>query len=88
MLCYWFPVLYDKSAHTTDWTNGNKGGRLILQDDDSTTRVEGEYKRLNTLNHYKVGSHMYTGKRGGGGVQMPQHTQSLLGRLTPGYRKQ
>lgn len=57
--------MYDKSAHTTDWTNGNKGGRLILQDDDSTTRVEGEYKRLNTLNHYKVGSHLYTGKGGG-----------------------
>ena len=66
MLCYWFPVLYDKSAHTTDWTNGNKGGRLILQDDDSTTRVEGEYKRLNTLNHYKVCLHLYTGKGGGG----------------------
>ncbi|XP_048738667.2 plexin A3-like isoform X3 [Ostrea edulis] len=47
-------VLYDKSAHTTEWTNVNKGGRLILQDDDSTTRVEGEYKRLNTLSHYKV----------------------------------
>ncbi|XP_061187721.1 plexin-A4-like isoform X2 [Saccostrea echinata] len=47
-------VLYDKSAHTTEWANMNKGGRLILQDDDSTTRVEGEYKRLNTLSHYKV----------------------------------
>lgn len=47
-------VLYDKSAHTAEWANGNKGSRLILQDDDSTTRVEGEYKRLNTLSHYKV----------------------------------
>lgn len=54
MFYRWFTVLYDKSAHTAEWANGNKGSRLILQDDDSTTRVEGEYKRLNTLSHYKV----------------------------------
>ncbi|KAK3102934.1 hypothetical protein FSP39_015076 [Pinctada imbricata] len=46
-------VLIDQSPPTAEWSSGYKG-RLILQDDDSTTRVEGEYKRLNTLCHYKV----------------------------------
>ena len=36
-----------------EWRNG-KRGRVILQDEDMTTKVEGEYKRYNTLAHYKV----------------------------------
>ena len=29
-------------------------GRLILQDEDLTTKAESDYRRLNTLAHYKV----------------------------------
>lgn len=29
-------------------------GRLILYDEDSTTKTEGEWKKRNTLNHYRV----------------------------------
>ena len=29
-------------------------GRLILQDEDVTTKAESDYRRLNTLAHYKV----------------------------------
>lgn len=36
-----------------EWRTGLKG-RLVLQDEDMTTKNEGEYKRLNTLAHYKV----------------------------------
>ncbi|XP_060073479.1 plexin-A4-like [Ylistrum balloti] len=43
-------VLFDKSP---EWNSGIKG-RLILQDDDVSTKIEGEYKRLNSCCHYKV----------------------------------
>lgn len=36
-----------------EWRTGNSG-RLILSDEDSTTKAEGEWKRLNTLAHYRV----------------------------------
>lgn len=36
-----------------EWRTGNKG-RLILYDEDSTTKTEGEWKKLNTLSHYRV----------------------------------
>lgn len=36
-----------------EWRTGNTG-RLILSDEDSTTKGEGEWKRMNTLAHYKV----------------------------------
>ena len=29
-------------------------GRIILQDEDMTTKPDGEFRRLNTLTHYKV----------------------------------
>ncbi|XP_059588999.1 plexin-A3 isoform X3 [Alligator mississippiensis] len=29
-------------------------GRILLQDEDSTSRVEGDWKRINTLAHYQV----------------------------------
>lgn len=37
----------------SEWRTGNTG-RLILSDEDSTTKAEGEWKRMNTLAHYKV----------------------------------
>ncbi|CAH1783359.1 unnamed protein product [Owenia fusiformis] len=37
-----------------EWRNGVRG-RMILQDEDLTTKVEsGDYKKINTLAHYKV----------------------------------
>ena len=39
--------------HFSEWRTGLKG-RLVLQDEDMTTKMEGDYKRLNTLAHYKV----------------------------------
>nr|XP_006820080.1 PREDICTED: plexin-A4 [Saccoglossus kowalevskii] len=36
-----------------EWRQGF-GGRLSLADDDVTCKVEGEWKRINTLEHYKV----------------------------------
>ncbi|XP_052060190.1 plexin-A4-like isoform X2 [Mytilus californianus] len=41
-----------------EWNSGTKG-RLILQDDDNTTKQEGEYRRINTLLHYKVNDGAY-----------------------------
>ncbi|KAI0232085.1 Plexin-A4 [Lamellibrachia satsuma] len=43
----------NKDQVDLQWRNG-KRGRVILQDEDMTTKVEGEYKRYNTLAHYKV----------------------------------
>ena len=37
-----------------EWRTG-QAGRLVLSDEDQTTKIEsGEWKRLNTLGHYKV----------------------------------
>ncbi|XP_076331027.1 plexin-A2-like isoform X2 [Tachypleus tridentatus] len=36
-----------------EWRTGTHG-RLTLFDEDSTSRVEGEWRRFNTLSHYKV----------------------------------
>ncbi|XP_022901683.1 plexin-A2 [Onthophagus taurus] len=36
-----------------EWRTG-QSGRLILYDEDSTTKIEGDWKRRNTLQHYKV----------------------------------
>ncbi|KAJ1526203.1 hypothetical protein ONE63_009362 [Megalurothrips usitatus] len=36
-----------------EWRTGTSG-RLILYDEDATTRMEGEWKKRNTLNHYRV----------------------------------
>ncbi|XP_050540179.1 plexin-A4 [Daktulosphaira vitifoliae] len=36
-----------------EWRTGTSG-RLILYDEDSTTKVEGEWKKRNTLRHYMV----------------------------------
>jgi len=39
--------------HVAEWRTG-ASGRLILYDEDSTTKTEGEWKKRNTLNHYRV----------------------------------
>lgn len=31
--------------------------RVVLQDEDITTKIENDWKRLNTLMHYQVDSH-------------------------------
>ncbi|XP_060879256.1 plexin-A2 [Metopolophium dirhodum] len=36
-----------------EWRTGTQG-RLILYDEDSTTKMEGEWKKRNTLHHYMV----------------------------------
>ena len=36
-----------------EWRTG-QSGRLILSDEDTTSRMDGDWKRLNTLSHYKV----------------------------------
>lgn len=42
--------------------------RMILQDEDITTKIENDWKRLNTLAHYQVGG---LWKGGGAGQQGP-----------------
>lgn len=34
---------------------------MILQDEDITTKIEGDWKRLNMLFHYQVQPHLYIG---------------------------
>lgn len=36
-----------------EWRTG-QSGRLILSDEDTTSRIDGDWKRYNTLAHYKV----------------------------------
>lgn len=36
-----------------EWRQG-RGQRMILQDEDLTTKIEGDWKRLNMLFHYQV----------------------------------
>ncbi|XP_064605454.1 plexin-A2-like isoform X2 [Liolophura sinensis] len=48
-------VLFDQ---TPEWNRGPQG-KLILQDEDGTSKQEGDYKRLNTLAHYKVPDSSY-----------------------------
>lgn len=37
----------------TEWRQG-RTARVVLQDEDITTKIEGDWKRLNTLMHYQV----------------------------------
>lgn len=46
--------LSDATALPTEWRQGS-GARMILQDEDITTKIENDWKRLNTLAHYQVG---------------------------------
>lgn len=47
------PVRNTKEIYFPEWRTGTSG-RLILYDEDSTTKIEGEWKRRNTLQHYRV----------------------------------
>lgn len=58
------PVLYECRKHPdscfffffslfVEWRQG-RGQRMILQDEDVTTKIEGDWKRLNMLAHYQV----------------------------------
>lgn len=38
---------------STEWRQG-RTARVVLQDEDITTKIEGDWKRLNTLMHYQV----------------------------------
>lgn len=37
----------------SEWRQGS-GARMILQDEDITTKIENDWKRLNTVAHYQV----------------------------------
>ncbi|CAG0908938.1 unnamed protein product, partial [Cyprideis torosa] len=38
-----------------EWRTGNHGyGRIVLNDEDTTTKIEQGWKRINTLQHYEV----------------------------------
>ena len=37
----------------TEWRQG-RTARVVLQDEDITTKIENDWKRLNTLLHYQV----------------------------------
>ncbi|CDQ96777.1 unnamed protein product [Oncorhynchus mykiss] len=39
-----------------EWRQG-RTARVVLQDEDITTKIEGDWKRLNTLMHYQVSDH-------------------------------
>ncbi|XP_054724986.1 plexin A3-like isoform X2 [Uloborus diversus] len=48
-----FSMRPSKDTLDLEWRAGNTG-RLTISDEDSTTKTEGEWKRLNSLAHYKV----------------------------------
>lgn len=58
---FWKPWTKSQLA-LAEWRSG-VAGHLILSDEDVTSEVQGLWRRLNTLQHYKVG-----GVRAGGGV--------------------
>lgn len=39
-----------------EWRQGRMA-RIILQDEDVTTKIDNDWKRLNTLAHYQVHQH-------------------------------
>ncbi|TTG93067.1 Plexin-A4 [Bagarius yarrelli] len=49
------PYSHRQNASDMDleWRQG-RGIRIILQDEDMTTKIEGDWKRLNMLSHYQV----------------------------------
>ncbi len=47
LLSFWLLVLC-----VAEWRTG-QSGRLVLYDEDSTTKTDGDWKRINTLNHYR-----------------------------------
>lgn len=53
--CEVFVCFTHKPFHLmiAEWRQG-RGQRMILQDEDITTKIEGDWKRLNMLAHYQV----------------------------------
>ncbi|CAG0885210.1 unnamed protein product [Cyprideis torosa] len=48
-------VAGSKDELDLEWRTGNHGyGRIVLNDEDSTTKIEQGWKRINTLQHYEV----------------------------------
>lgn len=43
-----------------EWRQGRLA-RIILQDEDVTTRIDNDWKRLNTLAHYQVNKQTHCG---------------------------
>ncbi len=41
---------------SSEWRQGRMA-RVVLQDEDITTKIENDWKRLNTLMHYQVNIH-------------------------------
>ena len=73
-----------------EWRSG-VAGHLILSDEDVTSEIQGLWRRLNTLQHYKVGgagAERGWGARGGGGLAAGSPTvvsRSLTEQLWPWY---
>lgn len=44
---------FDVPVLLAEWRQAS-GARMILQDEDITTKIENDWKRLNTLAHYQV----------------------------------
>lgn len=59
MICYvfWGEAL---SFYSKEWRQGRLA-RIILQDEDVTTKIDNDWKRLNTLAHYQVNEHTQCG---------------------------
>ena len=57
---------------------------MILQDEDITTKIENDWKRLNTLAHYQV--RRLERRRGGlAGQPVPWQSQSWNSRVSPAH---
>lgn len=56
----------------SEWRQGRMA-RIILQDEDVTTKIDNDWKRLNTLAHYQVVPHPLPSGHGSveAGVQTP-----------------
>lgn len=46
-------LTYNILVLLTEWRQGRMA-RIILQDEDVTTKIDNDWKRLNTLAHYQV----------------------------------
>lgn len=54
----WHQPLY---FYAEEWRQGRMA-RIILQDEDVTTKIDNDWKRLNTLAHYQVKEQMQQGR--------------------------
>lgn len=58
--------------------------RIILQDEDVTTKIDNDWKRLNTLAHYQVTPDLPPSRHGPASFLSSRAVQKLVSR--PGYR--